>query len=105
MELTLDNLIFFCNEYEYNISKIKVCDSTLVIDIANEGDEVYMLLDSLAIEFNVSFKNFDFKKYFLEEGELFNGCLTFGFVKTRKIEHELTIGELYDYMKENIKTN
>ncbi|MGM5631626.1 DUF1493 family protein [Apibacter raozihei] len=101
MELTLNNLIFFSekyNDYETEISEV-----TLVTDIANQGDDVYDLLDSLEEEFNVSFDNFDFKKYFLEEWELSKGCLTFGIIKSRKIEHELTIGELYEYMIKNRK--
>lgn len=104
MKLTLSNIVLFFRDY-FNVcvqpnTEIRNISNELIID----GEEIFYLFKALEKEFNVSFINFDFKKYFLEEKELNTG----GWIwckqpRQRKIEHELTIGELYEYMKNNKK--
>ncbi len=100
MELTLENLIlFFEKEYPYDLN----FSPELIFREIDDGISAVDLLDNLAKEFNVSFENFDFHQYFLDEAEL--NTLTwkhlFGLKKQRKIKEELTIQMLYEYMDRN----
>lgn len=68
-----------------------------------DGIGAVYLIEDLAKEFNVSFENFDFHRYFLDEVEL-NTMIwksLFKREKQRKIEKELTIYMLFDYMISN----
>jgi gluconate kinase len=108
MELTLNNLLHFLKEkYSYgddfhNESKLREENRECPID----GDDALELLQNLRKEFNVSFENFDFHQYFLEESELNTMTLKhlFSRKKQREIAEELTIQKLYDYMLCNKKS-
>ncbi|MDX2302966.1 MAG: DUF1493 family protein [Microscillaceae bacterium] len=104
MKLTLNNLIsFFSKEYPYDLTftpktEIREYCST-------DGITAVYLLESLEEEFNVSFENFEFYQYFFDEAELNTFTLKslFSIKRQRKIEKELTIQILYDYMINNVK--
>ncbi|NBA86188.1 hypothetical protein GVN16_10475 [Emticicia sp. CRIBPO] len=67
MELTLENLISFLEKeypYDFNFSP------QYVIREIDDGIGAVDLLEHLSKKFGVTFKNFDFQKYFLEEAEL-----------------------------------
>lgn len=101
MELTMNNLISFLENYTYNI---KISPQTEIRrDMDEDGIGAVYLLDALKAAFCVSFENFNFKKYFLEEQEL---CFSWDkfFNKQRMIEQELTVEKLFEYMKENCKS-
>ena len=69
MELTLENLVFFIKK-EIREEKEILSKDRLMEDLNIDGDNAVNLLHYLENEFNVSFKDFDFKKHFLEEWEL-----------------------------------
>lgn len=102
MELTISNLIFFLEE------KLTYNESLFPFSILRDWEDgvgaVYFIED-LSKEFNVTFENFDFHQYFLDEAEL--SIMTwkhlFGLRMQREIHEELTIQMLYDYMIKNKK--
>ena len=99
MELTLENLVFFIKK-EIREEKEILSKDRLMEDLNIDGDNAVNLLHYLENEFNVSFKDFDFKKHFLEEWELRRLSIKKYLInepKQRKIE-ELTVRELYNYM-------
>lgn len=105
MELTLENLISFLGkEYPYDLNftpQVKLRESEANID----GIDAVDLLENLSKEFHVTFENFDFQKYFLDESEL--NTMTwkhlFQLKKQREIKEELTVQALFEYMTENLK--
>lgn len=101
MELTIDNLISIITE-KLGFKDIEITKDTYLRTYI-DGDDVIYLLEKLIDKFHVIFENFEFKKYYHDEGEVMEVINWFGLKKMRKIEHELTIGELYDYMKKNRK--
>ncbi|WP_158237997.1 DUF1493 family protein [Emticicia sp. TH156] len=107
MELTLNNLKFFLKEkfpYEdlFNDETI-IRDGTRICPI--DGDDVICLFEDLSKEFHVSFEEFDFQKYFLEESELntFTWRHLLKLKKQRIPEEELTIKMLFEFMGNNKK--
>ena len=97
MELTLENLISYLEkEYPYNF----YFSPQFILREIDDGIGAVDLLESLSKEFNVSFENFEFYQYFLEEREL--NTMTwkhlFGLKKQKEIEEELTVQKLFDYM-------
>jgi len=107
MELTLENLITFFENKNYVEEKV-FPSSEIRIDfnIELDGDEALYLLKELEEEFKVTFEKFNFREYFLEEVEL---CTLVSFdtffkkKRVRKIEKELTIQELFNFMIKNKK--
>ncbi len=103
MELTLENLILYLEkEYPYNFN----FSPQFILREIDDGIGAFDILENIAKEFNVSFENFDFNQYFLNESEL--NTLTWKAIfkreKQRTIEKELTIQKLYDYMLCNKKS-
>jgi hypothetical protein len=103
MELTLENLILYLEkEYPYNFN----FSPQFILREIDDGIGAFDILENIAKEFNVSFENFDFHQYFLDEAEL--NTLTWKHLlqlkKQREIEEELTIQKLYDYMLCNKKS-
>lgn len=96
-KVSLGNLILFLkkaypSDYEFNPqTKLRACGI--------DGMEAIDLIERLMDEFSVTFENFDYHQYFLEEHEMkFNW---FGLRKDREIEEELTVQMLFDYMQAN----
>lgn len=100
-ELTLDNLEKIILK-RLGFDDIKFTKDT-VLRTYIDGDDVFYLLEDLESVFGISFENFEARKYFHDEGEILSSINWLGFKKKRKIENELTIGELYEYMKNNKK--
>jgi len=96
--VSLEKLILFLEkEHPYDFgfnsqTKLRACNI--------DGVDAVDLFEKLMDEFAVTFENFDYHQYFLEEKELaqFNW---FGFKKDREIEEELTVQMLFDYMQAN----
>jgi hypothetical protein len=109
MELTLENLILFLEkEYPYDNGfkpQTRFRDNGRECTI--DGDDALDLLLSLKKEFDVTFENFNFQKYFLEESELntLNLKSLLFRKKKREIIEELTVRKLFDYMIANVKTD
>lgn len=104
MHITLSNLVLFLSNYfDTHVepdTEIRNISDELIID----GEEIFYLFKAIEKEFKVSFVEFDFKQFFLEEHELTTGGILFWKQpEQRKIKRELTIRELYEYMKKNIK--
>lgn len=95
--MTLDSpsdFYTFCKHYiKYDFV---INENTLVSDIAGYGDCAIDFLETVDYEFGISFEEFDFKKYFLDENEIARSVFKLGY--SRPIEKELTLGELYKYM-------
>ncbi|MFC6226098.1 DUF1493 family protein [Hymenobacter artigasi] len=72
-------------------------------DESIDGDDAVELLALLEQHFGVSFDNFPFRQYFLEEIEIARSLSWFGLKRVRTIETELTVHLLYDYMREHAK--
>ncbi|WP_303850049.1 DUF1493 family protein [Apibacter mensalis] len=100
-ELTFDNLEKIILK-RLGFDDIKFTKDT-VLRTYIDGDDVIYLLEELMNKFNVTFENFDFTRYYHEESEIIKVINWFGIKKMRKIEHELTMGELFEYMKNNKK--
>lgn len=107
MELTLENLLIFFENKNYVEGKV-FPESKIRNDfnIELDGDDVLYLLQELEEEFQVTFEKFNFRDYFLQEAEL---CTLISFdtffkkKRVRKIEKELTIQELFNFMIMNRK--
>ena len=102
MELTLENLISYLEkEYPYNF----YFSPQFILREIDDGIGAVDLLENLSKAFNVTFENFDFHQYFLDEAEL--DTMTwkhlFGLKKQREIEEELTVQMLFNYMVKNQK--
>lgn len=100
-ELTLNNLEQIILQ-RLGFDDVRLTKDT-VLRTYMDGDDVIYLLEELMNRFNVTFENFDFTRYYHEELEIIKVINWFGLKKMRKIEHELTIGELYEYMINNKK--
>ena len=102
MELTLENLIvFFKKEYPYDL---EFAPQTEIREYCStDGIAAVYLLEELEKEFNVTFKNFNFHQYFLDESELstMTWKALFKPEKQREIKEELTVQRLFDYMIKN----
>ncbi|WP_144284008.1 DUF1493 family protein [Chryseobacterium echinoideorum] len=102
MELTIENLISFIKEDIKEDGEI-LPTNTITGDFGINGIEAFDLLEHLEKEFEMSFEDFDFRKYFLEENEIIKSISWLGLRKPRKIERELTIQKLYEYMLQHKK--
>ena len=102
MKLTLENLISFLeNKVTYNDS----FSAHTVLREYEDGIGAVDFLESMSKEFNISFENFDFHQYFLDESELsrMTWKALFRRKEKRKIVEELTVQMLYQYMISNQK--
>ena len=103
MELTLYNLIEVISA-DLCIETRKINKNT-VISKYTDGYPAEDLLNKIEKDFNVSFKSFDFYKYFHSEIEITKSISFLNLLRLRKIREikKLTVGELYEYMKNNKK--
>ena len=97
--LTKENLIFYIENY-LNVSNKINFETELRSEF--DGDDAIELLSNLSSFFGIDFSRFNFMDYFLSEIEISKSISWFGLKKIRKIKKELTVGDLYDYMIENI---
>ena len=72
-------------------------------DESIDGDDAVELLALLEQQFGVSFNDFPFRQYFLEEIEITRSLSWFGLKRVRAIETELTVRLLYNYMRVHVK--
>jgi len=103
MELTLNNLLDFLS-HELHLKRNKINESYNISDFIDGYSAEDMLIE-LGDKFNVSFENFDFMRCFHSEIEIMRGftlCNLLRLTRIRKIE-PLTVGDLYEYMKNNPK--
>lgn len=105
MELTINNLISFIKDdiqEEIFLSENTKIREELRIDGVVAED----FLIELENRFNVSFKKFNFLNFFYSEAEI-NPFVPFWKLfrkrRIRKIEKELTIQDLFNFMKNNKK--
>lgn len=101
MELTLDNLIGLIAD-DFGMDKNEMNEFTNISDYT-DGYPAEDLLDKIQEEFDISFNNFDIKKYFHSELEITKSISLLNLLRLRKFRevNKLTIGELYEYMKKN----
>ena len=107
MELTLNNLLHFLED-NYSFGDTFRSDSILRDtnrECPLDGDDALDLILNLSQTFNVTFENFDFHEYFLDESELKTMTVKhlFRLKRQREIKKELTIKMLFDFMAHNVK--
>lgn len=101
-ELTLEKLLTFLNiKYRDYLNETLTLNSKIRCDLkfCIDGDDAKELLDDLEKTFKVNFGDNFFEQYFLTEIEISKNFLWFGLKKRRKIKNELSIIELFNYMK------
>jgi hypothetical protein len=98
--LTLENVIRYF-EKEYSLEQFDA--DTNIKDRSIDGIDAVDMLENLGDIFDVSFEEFDFHRYFLEEIEISRALSWFGLRKVRPTADSFTVRELFEYMVENQK--
>jgi hypothetical protein len=106
MELEISEFILFVKgkiAYEDDL----VDENTKLSDYDVDGTVAIFLLEDIENRYQISFDNFEFEQYFHTEAELRTGIMSdnwrdwFRKKEIRKIEKELTVGMLYDFVISN----
>ncbi|TWP30209.1 DUF1493 family protein [Apibacter muscae] len=103
MDLTINNLLeVISKDLDLDANDI---DSKAFISEYIDGYPAEDLLAKISKEFNCSFDQFDFYKYFHSEIEITRSISILNLLRLRKIRkvEKLSIEKLYEYMKNNIK--
>ncbi|MCK5677591.1 MAG: DUF1493 family protein [Flavobacteriaceae bacterium] len=81
---------------EFFVDNIEITHiTTIERDLGITGDDAWDLLEKFGNEFDVDVSNFEFKKYFQEEGDWVFGWLSNIFKKNNVItKKNLTVGQL-----------
>lgn len=72
--------------------------TTIERDLGITGDDAWNLMEKFRNEFCVDISNFEFDKYFQEEGSWVLGWL-FNIFKKRNMREKLTVGQLEEAIK------
>ncbi len=98
MDFTTENLIHFLNQKYPNEKPF--LENTELRNRNIDGDNAIELLWSLEKNFDVSFKNFDFHRFFHEEIGIMRYLSWFRNKKHNENYEPLTVNRLYWYMKQ-----
>ena len=103
MRVTIEQLLSFLQATYPNCQRFT--PHTKLRDQSIDGDDAVELLELLDRHFGVSFADFAFHQYFLEEIEILRSLSWFGLKGTRAIESEITVLRLFEYMQANAKSS
>lgn len=92
------DLISFVHTSRWKYRKELTRETQLERDLSLTGDDAVEFMESFFSKFNIEFSNFEFSKYFDDEGLLINinwfKQLIWGTPLPKRSKHKLTLGDL-----------